>query len=152
MAGGPAPGAVWPDHARTRLQDSGHRLGGARAAVIDALSESECCVSASEVQESVRAGGDDVGLASVYRALELLEGLGLVRRVDLGDGNARFEAAGPAADEHHHHMVCGRCGRVLTFRDEALERTLHEAAERLGFAAADHEVVFHGTCAGCRER
>lgn len=152
MAGGHAPGAVWPAHARTRLQDGGHRLGGARAAVIDALSESECCVSASQVQESVRAGGDDVGLASVYRALELLEGLGLVRRVDLGDGHARFEPVGPAPEEHHHHMVCEECGRVLAFRDEALERALHAAADRQGFAPVDHEVVFHGSCGRCRGR
>ncbi len=142
--------SAWPVHARSRLQGEGHRLGGARAAVIDALSARDCCSSASELKDTVRAGGADVGLASVYRSLELLEGLGLVRRIDLGDGHARFEAVGPAPEDHHHHMVCVRCGHVLPFHDDRLEGALHAAADRLGFAEVDHDVVYRGVCAACR--
>lgn len=140
---------AWKAHARARLQSEGNRLGGARAAVIEALGELRCCASAAELAEAVREGGSGIGLASVYRALELLEGLGVVRRVDLGDGQARFEAAGPDPERHHHHMVCVRCERVLPFRDEQLERALHAAADRLGFAEVDHDVVYRGVCSAC---
>lgn len=149
----PATGVdAWKAHARTRLQSGGNRLGGARAAVIDAIGDLDCCVSAGELTEAMREGGSGIGLASVYRALELLEGLGVVRRVDLGDGQARFEAAGPDPERHHHHMVCVRCERVLPFHDDALERALHAAADRLGFAEVDHDVVYRGVCARCRAR
>lgn len=142
---------AWRAHARVRLQEDGHRLGGARAAVIDALAGHDCCMSATELRDAAGDPAAQVGLASVYRALELLESLGLVRRVDLGDGRAKFEAVGPSPGEHHHHMVCVRCDAVLAFSDPALEQALHGAADRLGFAELDHDVVFRGVCGACRE-
>jgi len=88
-------------------------------------------------------------MASVYRALEGLDELGLVQRVDLGDGISRFE---PAHWEglHHHHLVCDDCGRVEPFEDSALEAALERVAGGRGYALAAHDVLVRGACGECR--
>jgi Fur family ferric uptake transcriptional regulator len=140
--------AVWQEHASARLAARGHRRGGARAAVIELLGHEGCCLSAQEIHDRLRADRRRVGLASVYRALELLSELALVQRVDLGGGTARFEAAHPGGD-HHHHVVCGDCGRVEAFEDEGLEAAIRLAAGSVDYRVDAHEVVLHGTCGDC---
>jgi Fur family transcriptional regulator, ferric uptake regulator len=139
----------WAEHARDELRRSGARKGGAREAVIDYLAEQDCCLSAQELFDALRGGGRRVGIASVYRVLDELAELRLVRRVDLGHGVIRFEAAQPSG-EHHHHLVCGGCGKVDRFHDPGLERALGRVAGSHGYALDDHDVVLHGACDDCR--
>jgi len=141
--------AQWTEHAERKLQEAGLRRGGARLAVVEQLGRGHCALTARDVEEAVRRGGREVGRASVYRALEQLVGLGLITRIDVGDGIARYEAAHPSG-EHHHHMICDDCGVVAPFEDAELERSLEHLAGRLSFRVDDHEVVLHGSC-GCRE-
>ena len=96
----------------------------------------------------MRADGQKVGIASVYRVLERLSDLGLVHRVDLGGGVTRFEPALPGG-EHHHHLVCDKCGRVEMFDDDRLERALEQVAGARGYELAQHDVVLRGLCADC---
>ena len=117
--------------------------------MVEFLEREDCCVSAQEISDGVRAGGTRVGLASVYRALENLDELGLVQRVDLGDGVSRFERADPTGD-HHHHLVCGDCGKVEPFEDTALEEALERVAGGRGYDVAAHDVVLRGACGECR--
>lgn len=116
--------------------------------MIDLLAGQSCCLSAQQISDSLRDRGSNVGLASVYRALDLLHGLGLVQRVDLGDGGLRYEPI-RAGGEHHHHAVCDRCGRVTAFEDESLETALESLAGRLRHSIDAHEVVIHGACRRC---
>jgi Fur family transcriptional regulator, ferric uptake regulator len=138
----------WADSAQRALTDAGHRAGGARQAVVELLAEQSCCLSAQEVEERLRAGGSKIGLASVYRALDLLHGMGLVQRVDLGDGGSRYEPILPGG-EHHHHAVCDSCGKVTAFEDDRLEGDLERLAGRLKHSINAHEVVIHGACRSC---
>lgn len=140
----------WREQVDAGLETAGLRRGGARNAVVDYLARRECCSSAQEIHEGLRAGGIRVGIASVYRVLETLAELRLVQRVDFGDGTARFEPV--AADgHHHHHVVCDDCGRVEPFEDDRLEDALTDVAARLGYAMDGHEVVLHGACSVCRD-
>jgi len=139
----------WTEHARKELRRAGARTGGARDAVIDHLAAQHCCLSAQELHDGLRAADRAVGIASVYRVLEQLAELRLVRRVDLGHGVTRFEPAQPGG-EHHHHLVCGACGKVETFDDPGLERALGRVAGSHGYALDDHVVVLHGACTDCR--
>jgi len=141
--------AGWASHAERRVAGAGHRAGGARRAVIDALATQDCCRSAQEIFDELRAGGRRVGLATVYRVLDLLVGLGLVQRLDLGGGSSRYEPALPGG-EHHHHVVCVDCGEVRPFEDAGLERALEGTAERSEFTVAEHDVVLRGRCPDCR--
>ena len=97
----------------------------------------------------MRVHGARVGIASVYRALEGLDEFGLVQRVDLGDGVARFEPAHSGGD-HHHHLVCDDCGRVEPFADSTLETAIARVARGRGYAVAAHDVVLRGACEDCR--
>ena len=117
--------------------------------MVEYLDGQDCCLSAQEVHERLAAAGARVGIASVYRVLDLLAAEGLLTRVDLGDGVARYEPARPDG-HHHHHLVCGDCGRVEAFEDDALERELTRVATRLGYAMDAHEVVLRGACDACR--
>jgi Fur family transcriptional regulator, ferric uptake regulator len=142
-------GESWTEAALLRLRESSGRRGSARSAVVGLLGRQDCCLSAQEVHERLHDAGAHVGIASVYRALEGLDGLGLVQRIDLGDGIARFEPA-HAGGEHHHHLVCDDCGKVEPFEDPTLEAAIERVADGRGYAVAAHDVVLRGACEDCR--
>jgi Fur family ferric uptake transcriptional regulator len=141
--------ATWRVHTDEALRGAGFRSGGARAAVLDAMAEQACCLSAQELYQRVRADRRSVGIASVYRVLDELVELRLVQRIDVGDGIARYEPAQPDGD-HHHHVVCGDCGKVEPFADSMLESAIESASKRLRFSVDAHEVVLRGECGDCR--
>ena len=73
----------------------------------------------------------------------------LVSRVDVGDGIARYEPADPAGEQHHPHLLCDQCGKLVPFHDPALERSIDQLSSRLGFRTTDHEVTLRGDCPDC---
>jgi Fur family ferric uptake transcriptional regulator len=144
-------GKQWIERAHEALRTEGHRFGGARGAVVELLARQDCCLSAQEIAGELRAGGNAVGIASVYRALELLDGLGLVQRVDTGEGATKYEAVIPGG-HHHHHVVCEVCGRVAAFEDERLEEAIERLAGRLRHEVSAHDVMIRGACPRCAPR
>ena len=140
-------GHDWAAHAREELTRSGHRAGGAREEVVALLGAEPCLMSAQEIHEKLRARGRRVGLASVYRALDVLTDLHLVHRLDVA-GTASYEVAHPSGD-HHHHAVCDDCGQRASFEDPELERIIHRLGERVGSEVAAHDVVLRGRCPDC---
>ena len=144
-------GHEWVERANEAMREEGHRSGGARGAVVALLARQDCCLSAHEIAEQLRAGGSGVGMASVYRALEVLDGLGLVQRVDTGEGGTRYEPVVPGG-HHHHHVVCERCGRVAAFEDDRLEEAIERLGRRLRHDVSGHEVMIRGACPRCAGR
>jgi Fur family ferric uptake transcriptional regulator len=139
----------WSERTLRALAASGYRQGGARRAVVDLLAEQRCALTARDIEDALRGRPRAVGRASVYRILEELESLRLVQRVEVGQGMARYERLDPGR-EHHHHLVCDRCGSVTPFADPVLEDAIERVSERVRFAVDDHEVVLHGSCGACR--
>jgi Fur family transcriptional regulator, ferric uptake regulator len=139
---------AWTRHALEALDEAGYRTGGARRSVVELLGRQNCCLSAQDIFDRLRAARRPVGIASVYRALETLTELRLVKRVEAGDGIARYEPAPPDGD-HHHHLVCRDCGKVEAFTDPRLERAIDKVANGLGYDVDEHEVVLTGACADC---
>jgi Fur family ferric uptake transcriptional regulator len=144
------PTTAWSEHAHRELQRAGHRAGGAREEVLTLLARQDCCVSAQEIHDRLRSDGKAVGLASVYRALDVLTQLKLVHRIDV-DGTAAYEPADPSG-EHHHHAICDRCGKLDAFEDPELERLIDGVGARLGYAVGGHDVVLRGACPDCAAR
>lgn len=138
----------WAEHALGVIREAGHRQSAPRSAVINVLSAQRCVLSAREIADQLRDSGSDVGIATVYRALELLDELGLVHRLDTREGSTRYEPAHPTG-EHHHHIVCDSCGRVSQFEDADLERAIHDVARRLDYKVGAHDVVLRGNCPRC---
>lgn len=140
----------WGPYAHRVAAAAGRRSGGARTAIVDELAALDCCTSAQELHDRLRGGERKVGIASVYRVLDELAGLGLVARVDLGDGVARYEPVHPSGD-HHHHALCVTCGRIEPFDDPALEAAIDRAAEGTSYDVMGHDVVLRGRCAECAD-
>jgi len=130
----------WAEHALETLQAAGHRRGGARTAVVEALARQDCAVTALDLDDELRRRKPPVGRASVYRALEQLEELGLVRRMEVCRGTAGYERIDPDG-HHHHHAICRDCGR--------LERAIGKLSETISFKVTEHDVVLRGTCERC---
>src|SRR5437773_1297223 len=123
----------WSQRTLEALRGGGYRNGVARRAVVEHLGDQDCCLTAQEIFDGLRAEGRKVGIASIYRVLELLTDKGLLQRVDLGAGIARFEPV-HSGGEHHHHLLCDNCGRVEAFSDDELERALRKVESRTGYS------------------
>jgi Fur family ferric uptake transcriptional regulator len=143
--------SAWREHALHELDGAGYRRGEARAAVVELLSRQLCALTAQEIGDALRRSRRSVGLASVYRALDVLTDLKLIHRLEMGEGVARYEPLEPSG-EHHHHLVCDRCGNVVPFDDSELEQTIERLSSRHEFDIDEHEVVLRGACAACRGR
>ncbi len=126
----------------------GHRRSAARRIVLDLLAAGDCCVTAPELYDSARAAGRPVGLASVYRVLDLLTEKGFAEKLDLGDDHAHYERVDRRA--HHHHLVCTDCGRVEAFTDASLESAIRRIETEAGFDVERHDVLLRGACGDCR--
>jgi Fur family ferric uptake transcriptional regulator len=138
----------WADHVHAVLNRAGLKRGGARDRVIELLASEPCALSALEVEDALKARGRPTARASVYRTLELLAEYGLVERVEVGDGQSRFERSG---EHHHHHLVCERCGRLVAFDDPGLERAIDRLSDRLGVRVSGHDVLLRGACERCQD-
>jgi Fur family ferric uptake transcriptional regulator len=141
----------WVGHAQRELEREGYRLSTPRAAVVDTLADLGCSVTAKEIADRLHDRGQDVGVASIYRTLELLDKLRLTRRVDAAEGVARYEPLEPSG-EHHHHIVCDTCGDVAAFEDSDLERAIERLASRVDYSIDGHDVTLRGECPACRTR
>jgi Fur family transcriptional regulator, ferric uptake regulator len=147
-AGSKVPRKAWAEHALEALADAGYRRGGARTAVVEALAGHDCAVTALDLDDELRRRRPPVGRASVYRALEQLEQLGLVQRIEVCRGTAGFERVDPTG-HHHHHAICRDCGRMVPFEDSGLERALEHVAGEMSFDVTEHDVVLRGLCDRC---
>ena len=136
-------GQDWAAYAARQIQSAGLRRSSARQTVIDMLGEQSCALTALQIDDRL----PKVGRATVYRAIEQLEELGLIHRVDLGGNAFGYEKVDPTG-EHHHHIVCDQCGKVEPFADEGLEKAIHEV-RRSGFRISSHEITLKGTCKNC---
>jgi Fur family ferric uptake transcriptional regulator len=132
----------WLDLVQRRVAGANMRSGAVRLAVAEWLArDGQCLVTVPQIVDGLRdrrLGSQ----ASVYRVVEQLFSLGLLRRVAGGDGIARYEIADP--QHHHHHVVDEATGDVVAFTDRELEAAIADAARRLGFELVAHDVILRG--------
>jgi Fur family ferric uptake transcriptional regulator len=140
----PAVRDGWLERAHASLVAAGLRLGAARTGVVEVLArDGQCLIEAREIIDRLRERGGPGSAASVYRVLDELRGLGLVRRDADPDGGGRYEIVFAAA--HHHHFVDVESGSIESFIDEGLEAAIQEAGRRLGVRLTGHSVELRGT-------
>ena len=110
-------------------------------------------MSAEDVYGILREKDSEIGLATVYRALDLLSELGILVRMDFGDGCARYElnTTDPKV-HHHHHLICLKCKKVIEFEEDLLDELEADIANKSGFQILNHEVKFFGYCSDCRAK
>ena len=98
-------------------------------------------LTAEDIYRMLLEGGEEIGLATVYRVLTQFEAAGLVRRHHFEGGQGVFELN---RGEHHDHMVCSRTGKVVEFYDEIIEQRQREIAKQHGFKISDHSLILYG--------
>ncbi len=127
-----------------------------REEIFDLLIRSQQHLSAKEIYSTLNPSHPAIGLTTVYRTLDLLDRAGLVRKVHTGDGQVRYEyRRGPESD-HHHHLICTGCGKILNYRDfekeelDLVRKTEDTLAKKYGFLIREHNIEFLGLCPDCR--
>lgn len=131
------------------LRKSGFRWTNQRALIVRAALDSHDHFTAEELLDICRKTDPKVSRATVYRTLSVLEEAGFVEGLETGDGGRRFEHV--LGHEHHDHMVCLRCEKIIEFRDDELERRQELAAKRVGFRIERHSLRMYGTCKACQQ-
>ena len=135
------------EHMIDRLHFAGHKLTPPRRAVLQVLDESHEHLSHSEILERGQAIYPALGRATVYRTLELLNSLGVVRPIYLG---ASQSVCFTRADGAHHHLICSDCGQVIEFDECILDQLQESLSERLNFQIRGHLLEFYGRCDRCQ--
>ena len=129
------------------LQEKGYRLTAARQAIFHTLINCGGHITADNLAAQVREETPGVGRMTVYRTLELLSELGLIRPVYQGTGAAHYVLMD---DGHHHHLVCSVCHTVIEFDDCALGEIERLINDRFGFQVQSHLLELYGRCPDCQ--
>lgn len=136
------------DALRSRLAAHMEKLGlrstAQRRLVTDMFFRSRGHLSIEELLALVRKEEPGVGYATVYRTLKLLASSGVAYERHFGDGISRYEIA--HEDEHHDHLICTDCGKIVEFENDEIERLQHEVAKRQGFRITRHKLELYGEC------
>ena len=130
------------------LLTNGYRLTDARQAILDTLLTCKGHLSADELVERVRQNAPKVGRMTVYRTLDLLTELGLIRPVYQGTAAAHYILL---EEGHHHHLVCSRCKDVIEFKDCTLPEIEEIISRKYGFNIEGHLLEIYGRCQNCHE-
>ena len=132
-----------------RLRRESRKITGPRAAILEILRHHPHPLTNKEIFSGLPKGECD--LATIYRAMQLLEKLGMVKRFDFGDGVARFELVGEGEDGHHHHLICTCCAVVVEIDECFPEEIEGRIARANGFTGVTHRLEFFGLCPDCQK-
>lgn len=128
------------------LDASGHRLTESRRAVAELVDRRSGHFSAADLVADAHAERPGIGRATVFRALELFQELGVIERIDLPSGEHAYVVCEP---EHHHHVICSNCGRSADIDDRGIRAATRKIAKRTGYRIDTHRVELFGLCPTC---
>jgi len=132
-----------------QLKQVGLKVTLPRIKILNILeNSSERHMSAEDVYRALLEAEDEVGLATVYRVLTQFEQAGIVVRHHFEGGHSVFELD---KGEHHDHLVCLKCGKVVEFTDDVIETRQHNIAKNAGFTLQDHSLYLYGVCTTCQQ-
>ena len=131
----------------TALDRAGYRMTEPRRALAALIAKQDGHFTAAELVTAAKAARPPVGRATVFRTLDLLEGIGAVERLDLPNGEHAYVGCEPA---HHHHVICSRCGRTSEIDDAGLRSVVRDVARETGFRVDDHRLELFGVCPDCQ--
>lgn len=140
------------DEYKEILKTKGYKLTNQRKAILNTIIENvHEHLSCEEIFNLVSVDYPEIGIATIYRTLQLFENLNIVVKVNFDDGFSRYEIKENTNDHHHHHLICLKCGKILEVQLDLLEslETTIESQEK--FSITDHNVKFYGYCESCKD-
>ena len=136
---------------KAMLKEKGLKVTNQRLVVLKVLAEhKDRHMTAEEIYDLVRNEFRDIGIATVYRTVQLLLEMKLIDRIELNDGCVRYEIG--HTKHYHHHLICKECGKIIPFDDDLLEDLEKHIEKTLGFCVLDHELKLYGKCKDCIEK
>jgi Fur family transcriptional regulator, ferric uptake regulator len=141
---------------QNRFRENVCRWTMPREVILALLSQTTEHLTAKDIYGSLYSMYPGIGLTTVYRTLELLHRLGLVHRIAAGDSQSRYALKKEDKGDHHHHLICTRCGKIIDYRDfvqeelELVKKTEEALAKKHHFTITDHNIEFLGLCEKCR--
>lgn len=137
---------------KEQLKQKGYKLTPQRRSIVDTIVDSEGKhLTAEEIYDEVKKKCPEIGLATVYRTILLLEQIGIVSKIHLNDGCSRYELVHSDETHRHHHLICNKCNNVIEVEDDLLEDLEEEIQTKYDFKILDHSVKFYGYCSKCQE-
>ena len=130
-----------------RLREAGHKLTNARLTVLNVLENNDGHLTSAEVLDQVEHLDSSIGRASVFRTLDLLTSLSIIRPTYMNSSMTPTYVLMP--DGHHHHIVCTNCNRIIEFENCGLGAIATELEERLHVKLTGHLLEFYGLCDKC---
>lgn len=143
------------DYFKNLLKANGLKVTNQRIAILEVLEDRPGeHLTAEEIYGFVKEKYPEIGLATVYRTIQMLTELEVIDKLNLDDGFVRYEIGNREKEgcHHHHHLICQNCHSVLTFEDDLLEVLEERIQKSLGFKVVDHEVKLYGYCKECIEQ
>ena len=138
---------------KERIKDKKYKLTTQRQTILQAFIDAEeNHLSAEDVYGLVKQVAPEIGLATIYRTLDLFTELDLLKRLDFGDGRNRYEMNDEEFAHFHHHLICVKCNEVSEFEDDMLETLESIIAKKLNFHTIDHQLKLYGYCRKCQEK
>ena len=145
---------------KERFKNSEYRLTKPRKIILDILEKNRGHLSAEDIYREAYRIYPAIGLTTVYRTLEILEKMRLVLKFDFGDGRARYELRDIEGleEEHHHHLICRGCHKVIDYNDfldeeiELVKKAISALEKKYNFHITDHIIEFYGYCNECYKR
>lgn len=135
------------------LKKKGYKLTPQRRSIVDTIIVNEGKhLTAEEIYDEVKKSCPEIGLATVYRTILLLEELGIISRLDLNDGCSRYEMVHSNEAHRHHHLICNICNSVSEVQDDLLDDLEADIQNDYKFKILDHSVKFYGICRECQEK
>lgn len=137
---------------KKQLHESGFKLTPQREVTLLVLLENEKDhLSAEEIYFFVKQKNADIGLATVYRTLEILTDIKIVDKISFDDGVARYDLRKEGATHFHHHLLCLDCGCIEEIEEDLLGEVERIVESKYHFLVKDHRLTFHGICQECQK-
>lgn len=143
------------DYLTKTLGDNGYKVTAQRSIIFEVLDEnSDKHLSTEDVHELVKCKNPHMGIATIYRTLQLFEEIGLVFKHNFDDGFSRYQILPPGSDEvhQHHHLLCKKCGKIIEVKEDLMNSLEDIIEKQYNFEILNHVVIFTGICSQCRNK
>lgn len=137
------------------MREKGLKVTSQRLMVLNILSaHGDEHLTVEEIYDLAKEESPEIGLATIYRTVQVLLELHVIEKVTFDDGFARYELNGEetGSGHRHHHAICTQCGKVYSLETDLLDTLEKQVFESLGFEVTDHEVKLYGLCSACRRK
>jgi len=140
------------EYAGEKLKEKGYKFTPQRRSILNAILQTEGeHLSVEEIYEIVKDKCPDIGLATVYRTMQIFDEVGLVYKLNFDDGRSRYELNHHNEDHHHHHLICVSCNKLIEVEEDLLELLEASIEKKYNFKINNHNVKFFGYCEKCRK-